>query len=86
MVRNMGLSKVTRNYQITLPKDVREIEGIKIGDRLMITVKDEGIVMKKIKGKILDRCFGAWKSAGSGVSYARKIRDESEKREKELGL
>ena len=82
----MGISKVTRNYQVTLPKDVREIEDIRIGDKLIVTAKDEEIVMKKIRTKLLERCFGAWKSRGSGISYARKIRDESEKREKELRL
>ena len=28
----MGIAKVTTNYQVTIPKDIRRIHGIKIGD------------------------------------------------------
>ena len=42
--------------------------------------------MKKLKGKILERSFGAWGRGRSGVEFARRIRDEAEKREKRLGL
>lgn len=83
----MGITKVTRNYQVTLPKDVREIENIKVGDTLAVTIKDEGILMKKLKRNAVKKAFGSWgTSKESGVEYVRKIRDESEKRLKRLGL
>ena len=82
----MGITRVTRNYQITLPRDVREMEKINIGDKLIVTVRDEEIVMKKVKAKILEKAFGSWNTKGSGVDYVRSIRKESEKREKRLGL
>lgn len=83
----MGITKVTRNYQVTLPKDVREAENIKVGDKLMVSAIDDRIVMRRLKGDILEKSFGAWgKSKESGVEYVRKIRDEEEKRLKRLGL
>ncbi len=82
----MGTTKVTRNYQITLPKDIREIQHIRIGDKFIVTAENGEIIMKRLKGKIVERCFGSWKTTGSGVEFVRKIRDEAEKREKILGL
>jgi len=35
------LVKVTRKYRVTLPKEVREKIGIRIGDLLRVKVKDE---------------------------------------------
>jgi len=82
----MGLTKVTRNFQITLPRDVREAEQVKIGDRFMVTAEQEKIIMKKIKIDILKRCGGAWGKGISGVEWVRKVRDEAEERERRLGL
>ena len=41
---------VTRKYQVTIPKRVREKLGINIGDRLLVDVVDDRIVMKPIRG------------------------------------
>ncbi|RLF02438.1 MAG: AbrB/MazE/SpoVT family DNA-binding domain-containing protein, partial [Thermoprotei archaeon] len=30
---------VTRKYQVTIPKEVREELGIKVGDRLLVSVR-----------------------------------------------
>ncbi|GAB6103030.1 AbrB/MazE/SpoVT family DNA-binding domain-containing protein [Thermococcus atlanticus] len=45
----MGLTKVTRNYQITIPSDVRRKLGIKVGDILLVEVEDGKVVLKKSK-------------------------------------
>ena len=39
---------VTRKYQITIPKGIREKLGIKIGDRLLVEVDGDRIVIKPI--------------------------------------
>jgi len=40
--------KVTRSYQVTIPKEVREKVGLKEGDYLEVDVDDEGrIIMTK---------------------------------------
>lgn len=82
----MGITKVTRNYQITLPKDVRELGRISIGDKLVVTSENGEIIMKKIKGKIIERTFGSWGTGKPGTAYVRKLRDDAEKREKHLGI
>ena len=85
----MGISQVTRNYQVTLPADVRNIENIKIGDKLLFSVKGNTIIVKKMERRgITDKTFGSWKGEikGSSVEYVRKMREESEKRLKRLGL
>ncbi len=43
----MPLSKVTRNYQITIPKEVRKKLHINVGDILMVDVEGDRIILKK---------------------------------------
>ncbi len=83
----MGITKVTRNYQITLPTDVRESLDIEIGDKIIV-VPDKGeAVIKKVRKDAVERAFGAWsKSKESGLEYVKRIRGEEEKRLKRLGL
>ncbi len=46
--------KVTRNYQVTIPAEVRGEAGISIGDYLEVTVDDKGrIVMSKVRDERL---------------------------------
>ncbi len=46
----MARVKVTRNYQVTIPAEVRDNLGIKEGDYLEVYVSEEGyIIMKKVK-------------------------------------
>jgi antitoxin PrlF len=57
---------VTRKFQVTIPKEVREALGIKVGDRLLVKVVDGKIVMEPIRGSdalnrlstIADRLLG----------------------------
>ena len=41
--------KVTRSYQVTIPAEVREELGIRVGDRLVVKVEDGKIVLEKEK-------------------------------------
>lgn len=73
----MGVSTVTRNYQITLPRDVREMEKIRIGDKFIVKVEDKRIVLTKLKESVLKEAFGSWKeTTTSSVEYVRKLRNE----------
>lgn len=46
--------KVTRSYQVTLPREVREAVGIRVGDSLEVYVDERGrIVMEKVRGERL---------------------------------
>ena len=41
--------KVTRKYQVTIPKNVRSKLGVKIGDKLRVTSEDNRIIMEAAK-------------------------------------
>lgn len=45
----MAIVRVTRNSQITIPKEVREKIGIKEGDRVDVTVEGDRIVIRKVE-------------------------------------
>ncbi len=47
----MPLTKVTRNYQVTLSAEVRKALGIKEGDYLEVKVEGRNIVMSKLERK-----------------------------------
>jgi len=50
----MSLVKVTKKYQITIPKDIRIKLNISIGDLLKIRLVDNYIVIEPIKSIIKD--------------------------------
>jgi AbrB family looped-hinge helix DNA binding protein len=42
--------KVTRSFQVTIPREVREVLGIRVGDSLNVNVDERGrIVMEKVR-------------------------------------
>ena len=84
----MSMTKVTRNYQITVPRDIREQASIKEGDKLIITMENNEIKMKKFDEDSFKKAFGIWKDAGikDSVKYVRELRNEWEHRAKRLGL
>ena len=73
-----------RKFQVTIPKDVREALGINVGDRLLVRVIDDRIVMEPIRGSdalkrlstIADRLLG-----GPRRINAVKLVEESLERE-----
>ena len=81
----MSLVKLKEKYQITIPKDIIELESLEIGDTLAFTKENGVLTLKKCDNSILEKTFGTWNVEDS-VKYVRKIRDEAENREKELGL
>ena len=84
----MSITKVTRNYQITVPRDIREQAKISEGDKLVVTMENNEIKMKKIDEDVFEKAFGLWKNAKitDSVKYVRGIRKGWEKRAKRLGL
>lgn len=83
----MGISIVTRNYQVTIPKDVRETAGIRVGDKVVFSVEGEKVEVRKLNKETAEKIFGSWTEVkGSSVDYVRKMRKEWSRREKRLGL
>ena len=75
---------VTRKFQVTIPKEVKEVLGINVGDRLIVKVVNGRIIMEPIRGSsalkrlstIADRFLGGPKRVD-----AVKLVEESLKRE-----
>ncbi|WP_258084526.1 AbrB/MazE/SpoVT family DNA-binding domain-containing protein [Thermococcus thermotolerans] len=47
----MGVTKVTRNYQITIPAEIRKALGIKEGELLEVHLEGDRIVLKRLERK-----------------------------------
>ena len=47
-------SKVTSKGQTTIPKGIRERLGIKTGDRVAFLLRDDGVLLRPVKGTLLD--------------------------------
>jgi len=45
----MPLTKVTRNYQITIPAEIRKALGIKEGEYLTVELRGEEIVLRRAR-------------------------------------
>ena len=45
----MSITKVTRNYQITIPAEVRKALGIKEGELLEVNLEGDKIVIQRLK-------------------------------------
>ena len=81
----MGIAKVTRNYQVTIPKDVRIMQNIEIGDTIVFSLEGNRVELMKLKEDILEKAFGSWTDTKeSGVEYTKKMRKEWEIREKRI--
>jgi AbrB family looped-hinge helix DNA binding protein len=48
----MNKVKVTRSFQVTIPKEIREALGIRVGDYMSVYIDDKGrIVVEKVSPK-----------------------------------
>lgn len=45
----MPITKVTRNYQITIPAEIRNALGIREGELLELTLENGKIIIKRLK-------------------------------------
>ena len=71
----MGISKITRNCQITLPKDVRKVIGLKEGDEVVFIIDGDKVRLVKSDEDIIKRTAGIWGDIGmTGQEYQRRIR------------
>ncbi len=72
----MGTVVVTRNYQITLSKDIRDITGIEIGEKMVTEATNDGILIRRLKKSPVDKAFGIWKTKISGIKFVDKVRKD----------
>lgn len=47
----MSVTKVTRNYQVTIPAEIRKALGIREGELLEVHIEGDRIVLKRLERK-----------------------------------
>ena len=50
----MPESTMTRKGQVTIPKEIRDRLGVKEGEKVLFVMRGEEVVLKVVKGTILD--------------------------------
>ena len=72
----MPITKVTRNYQITIPAEIRKALGIKQGEYLTVELRGDEIVIRKAEME--------WPSIDLGRDFTpEEIEENTEKMLKE---
>ncbi len=69
-------TKVTDKYQITIPKKLREVYGVKRGSRVSLVPTETGIELmaaKKIEN-IAEKLYGSAKFKGDAVEAVHSLR------------
>lgn len=54
----MAKTKITRNYQITLPKEIREHLKLEIGENLQIHLDQNKIILERSDDDVWEECAG----------------------------
>jgi len=82
------LTKVTRNFQITIPEEVRQEMKIKVGDKVAIEKADFGFRLHKLEKAKLEDFIDSVKFEETipGTELQKRWRKDFERREKKLGL
>lgn len=71
----MGIAKITRNFQVTIPRDVREIKGLKEGDTVIFSIDGDHVDVEKLNKNVIKEAAGIWsKTKETGVEYERRVR------------
>ena len=77
----MGISKITRNFQITLPKYLREIKKFHVGEKVMFIVEGDKVDIVKLDKDIIKQTAGLWMGLNeTGQEYEKRIRKDWSKR------
>ncbi|OGQ83795.1 MAG: hypothetical protein A2289_24270 [Deltaproteobacteria bacterium RIFOXYA12_FULL_58_15] len=64
----MSASTLTTKGQVTIPKSVREVLGVRAGDRVAFFVREDGIVELRPETVDLKDLFGILEYRGKAVS------------------
>ena len=73
----MAIVVVTRNYQVTLSKDIRKESNIQIGERMKERIEDGKIIFEKIEKSPVDAVAGIWKNkVEDSIKYVNDLRKD----------
>ena len=64
--------KVTRKYQVTIPKCIREEIDIKVGDELLVREEDGRIILEKPRD--IDLIAGSWTHVEDTEDFMMNVR------------
>ena len=83
----MGIAKVTTNFQVTIPKDVRRIHDVKVGDTVLFAIEGNKVdFVKMTKEDVIKEVAGRWKDEKKGTDFVKGIRKGWSNRMKRLGI
>ncbi len=72
---------------MTIPKDIRRIKHIEVGDEVLFVLEGNRVDFFKMSEESIESYAGLWaKSKEDAVSEVKKIRKDSDMRLKRLGL
>ena len=74
----MPVSVLTKKWQTTIPKDVRNLLGLKPSDRIFYLIEGERVVLKPLKGNILE-LRGSVNTKEKPIDF-KKLRDNTRKK------
>ena len=80
----MGISKITRNYQIIIPKYVRELKDLREGDSIIFFLEGNKVEIIKADKNIIQEAAGIWETKETGIEYEDRIRKELERLKRKL--
>ena len=83
MIR-ISKTKITRNYQITIPKEIREKLKLKLGEEVMIHLEGERIIVQRLSEDVWDKCTDFLPENFEKILAS--LREDSTKRFKKLGI
>lgn len=64
---------MTRKYQVTIPRKVREKVGIEIGDELLVSGSGRRVILEKPVD--IDRLAGSWTHVESTEKFMEEVRE-----------
>ena len=73
----MNIGKISKKGQIVIPKEIRDKFGIKPGDVIIFRIKNDKIILEKIKDKLSDILKNS-KPIEKSLDFQKKLREEWE--------
>lgn len=73
----MATVVITRNYQVTLSKDVREEADVEVGEKMKQRVESGKIILEKINKSPVEAAAGIWKNkVRNSIDYVNDLRKD----------
>jgi AbrB family looped-hinge helix DNA binding protein len=76
--------KITRNYQITIPKEIRDKLKLKLGEKVTIRLEGDKIIVQRISDTVWENCTDFLPENFDKILES--LREDSKKRFKRLGI